>query len=82
MVVGFDTTAQLATDLIDDAYKADRGHRLLRPGGGTAMYDAIYYACRDKLGMDQPKSDYRRQLQDQVPKRSVKIAKPFTAIRA
>ena len=22
---------------------------MLRPGGGTAMFDAIYYACRDKL---------------------------------
>src|SRR6202043_3238903 len=25
------------------------GVRLLRPGGGTAMFDALYYACRDKL---------------------------------
>jgi len=22
---------------------------MLRPGGGTAMYDALYFACRDKL---------------------------------
>ena len=35
-----------------------RGHHLLtvdgvrgmRPGGGTALFDALYYACRDKLG--------------------------------
>jgi VWFA-related protein len=27
----------------------------LRPGGGTALYDALYFACRDKL-MKAPKS--------------------------
>ena len=29
--------------------------RELRPGGGTALYDALYYACRDKL-LKAPKS--------------------------
>jgi len=27
----------------------------LRPGGGTALYDALYFACRDKL-LKAPKS--------------------------
>src|SRR6185312_17546194 len=26
-----------------------KGVRALRPGGGTALYDAVYFACRDKL---------------------------------
>ena len=34
--------------------------RGLRPGGGTAMYDAIYFACRDKLSQDQPRHKFRR----------------------
>lgn len=62
MVVGFDTTAQLASDLVDNPDKADEAIASLRPGGGTALYDALYFACRDKLGMDQPKSDYRRAI--------------------
>ena len=36
--------------------------RRLRPGGGTAMYDAIYFACRDKLSQDQPKHKFRRAM--------------------
>ena len=28
---------------------------MLRPGGGTAMFDAIYFACRDKLAK-QPRT--------------------------
>jgi VWFA-related protein len=62
MVVGFDTTAQLASDLVDDPDKAATAIRTLRPGGGTALYDALYFACRDKLGQDQPKHDFRRAI--------------------
>ncbi len=32
--------------------------RSLRPGGGTALYDAIYFACRDKLALDQPAASF------------------------
>jgi VWFA-related protein len=49
MVVGFDVTPEVAQDFTDDTEKLDRGVRQLRPGGGTAMYDALFYACRDKL---------------------------------
>ena len=62
MVVGFDTTAQLASDLVDNPNKADEAIAMLRPGGGTALYDALYFACYDKLSLDQPKSDYRRAI--------------------
>ncbi|MFB3813124.1 MAG: VWA domain-containing protein [Terriglobales bacterium] len=48
-VIGFDTTAEVTADFTDDTEKLSQGVRLLRPGGGTAMYDAVYYACRDKL---------------------------------
>ena len=43
------------SDLIDDTDKLETAIRSLRPGGGTALYDAIYFACRDKLPQDQPK---------------------------
>jgi len=48
-VIGFDTTPEVTADLTADTDALSRGVRMLRPGGGTAMFDAIYYACRDKL---------------------------------
>ena len=62
MVVSFDTQAQLASDLIDDLDAIDRSIAGLRPGGGTALYDAIFFACRDKLSQDQPKHKFRRAI--------------------
>jgi Ca-activated chloride channel family protein len=49
MVVGFDATPEVTQDFTDDTEKLGQGVRMLRPGGGTALYDAVYYACRDKL---------------------------------
>jgi Ca-activated chloride channel homolog len=48
-VVGFDATPEVTQDFTDDTEKLDHGVHELRPGGGTALYDALYYACRDKL---------------------------------
>jgi Ca-activated chloride channel homolog len=48
-VVGFDATPEVTQDFTDDTERLARGVRELRPGGGTALYDALYYACRDKL---------------------------------
>jgi len=48
-VLGFDVTADLTQDFTDNTEALSRGVRALRPGGGTAMYDALYKACRDKL---------------------------------
>ncbi|MSV27449.1 MAG: VWA domain-containing protein [Bryobacterales bacterium] len=60
MIVSFDTAAEMVSDLIDDSEKLAAAVRGLRPGGGTAFYDAIYFACRDKLQQDQPKHKFRR----------------------
>jgi VWFA-related protein len=48
-VLGFDTTPEITQDLTNDTEKLSKGVRMLRPGGGTAMFDAVYGACRDKL---------------------------------
>jgi Ca-activated chloride channel family protein len=61
-LVSYDTRAELMIDYTQDAEELARGVRLLRAGGGTALYDAIYYACRDKLPEDQPLVQYRRAL--------------------
>jgi VWFA-related protein len=62
MVVSFDTKTELISDLITDTEKLSTAIRNLRPGGGTAFYDAIYFACRDKLSQDQPKYKFRRAI--------------------
>jgi Ca-activated chloride channel family protein len=62
MVVSFDTSAELVADLNDDTEKLQAGVRSLRPGGGTALFDAIYFACRDKLSKDQPRHKFRRAI--------------------
>jgi len=62
MVVSFDSSAELISDLIDDTEKLDSAVRDLRPGGGTAFYDAIFFACRDKLQQDQPRHKFRRAM--------------------
>ncbi len=49
MVVGFDVTPEVTQDFTDDTEKLGQGVRALRPGGGTAMYDALYYACRERM---------------------------------
>jgi len=62
MVVSFDTSPELRADLMDDTDKLDQAIRDLRPGGGTALYDAIFFACRDKLQQDQPRHKFRRAI--------------------
>lgn len=52
-VLGFDTTPEITQDFTGNPEKLANGVHLLRPGGGTAMYDAIYGACRDKLAKQQ-----------------------------
>jgi Ca-activated chloride channel homolog len=48
-VIGFDVTPEVTQDFTDNTEALSIGVRMLRPGGGTALYDALYYACRDKL---------------------------------
>lgn len=48
-VEGFDVTPDFRQDWTNDVDALTRGIDALRPGGGTALYDAVYSACRDKL---------------------------------
>ncbi|MDQ6759667.1 MAG: VWA domain-containing protein [Acidobacteriota bacterium] len=62
MLVSFDTAAELVTDLTGDTETLNKAIHNLRPGGGTALYDAVYFACRDKLMQDQPLYKFRRAM--------------------
>jgi VWFA-related protein len=48
-VMGFDSTATIQQDWTNNIDALEAGVNRLRPGGGTALFDAVYTACRDKL---------------------------------
>ena len=58
----FDSTTEVAQDFTDDTEKLGRGIRGMRPGGGTALYDALFYACREKLMKKAPNGPTRRAI--------------------
>ncbi len=62
MIVSFDSSTELVADLTDDSEKLAAAVKSLRPGGGTSLYDAVFYACRDKLQLDQPRDKFRRAM--------------------
>jgi VWFA-related protein len=62
MIVSFDTSAELVADLTGNIGDLERAVEHLRPGGGTSLYDAIFFACRDKLMEDQPLYKFRRAM--------------------
>jgi VWFA-related protein len=61
-IVGFDATPEVTQDFTDSTESLSKGVRMLRPGGGTALFDAIYFACRDKLAKDQQTGPTRRAI--------------------
>jgi len=61
-IVGFDVTPEVTQDFTDNTEALSRGVRALRPGGGTAMYDALYFACRDKLLKEPRNGPVRRAI--------------------
>ncbi len=47
-VMGFDSTPTLTQDWTNNLDALETGVNKLRSGGSTALYDAVYSACRDK----------------------------------
>jgi Ca-activated chloride channel family protein len=48
-VVGFNKESHLAQDFTDSVPALSAGIQRMTDGGGTALYDAIYKACKEKL---------------------------------
>jgi Ca-activated chloride channel homolog len=48
-VMGFDVTPYVTQKFTNDQDLLETGITKLRPGGGTALFDAVYTACRDQL---------------------------------
>jgi Ca-activated chloride channel homolog len=61
-VVGFNKQSQLAQDSTDNVQLLSAGVHRLHDGGGTALYDAIYRACREKFLNDRPDYPVRKAI--------------------
>lgn len=62
-VLGFDTTPEVTQNFTNNTEALAKGVRMLRPGGGTALYDAVYYAARDEImAKDKTKTATRRAI--------------------
>jgi VWFA-related protein len=48
-VEGFDIQTDLAQDFTNNVDLLNEGIRKLRPGGGTALFDALYKTCKDQM---------------------------------
>lgn len=62
LVIGFDETPEVTQDFTDDTEALAHGVHMLRPGGGTALFDALYFACRDKLAKEPNAQPVRKAI--------------------
>jgi VWFA-related protein len=61
-VMGFDIETDMAQGFTNNIDLLNQGIRKLRPGGGTALYDALYKTCRDQMLTLQENGAVRRAL--------------------
>ena len=58
-VMGFNSHSQMAQDFTDNVSLLSAGVHKLHDGGGTALYDAVYRACK-KVSEDRPDRPVRK----------------------
>src|SRR5215470_10715582 len=73
-VMGFNAKQEIRQEFTDNLQLLSAGIHSLHNGGGTALYDAIYHACQDKLAREQSDRPQRRAL-----KSSFTPSRPTTA---
>src|SRR5215472_15178894 len=61
-LLGFNSHSQLAQDFTDNVQLLSASVHKLHDGGGTALYDAIYHACKDKFLKDRPDRPVRKAI--------------------
>jgi VWFA-related protein len=61
-VMGFNSRSNITQDFTDDVSLLAAGVRRLHNGGGTALYDAIYQACHDRLNRSEEPRPLRRAI--------------------
>ena len=61
-LVGFNNHSQMVQDFTDNATLLAASIHKLHDGGGTALYDAVYHACKDKFLKDRPDHPVRKAI--------------------
>jgi VWFA-related protein len=61
-IVGFNKQSDMTQDFTDNVQQLSDGVHRLQDGGGTALYDAIYRACKDKFLKDRPDHPTRKAI--------------------
>ena len=61
-VMGFDVTPEVTADWTNNLDALETGVNRLHPGGGTALFDAVYTACRDKLLPERGREPVRKAM--------------------
>ena len=61
-VVGFDAEPKIVQDYTDNVEKLAGAIHGLQAGGVTSLYDAIFYACKEKLLFFPPPEPYLRRM--------------------
>ena len=61
-VTGFNSRSHVAQDFTDDVSLLAAGIQRLQDGGGTALYDAVYLACKERLLKDDLDHPVRRAI--------------------
>jgi VWFA-related protein len=61
-VLSFDSTREVTAAMTNSTDSLAKGIRMIRPGGGTALFDAVYSACRDILMKQNDKVTTRRAI--------------------
>ncbi len=61
-VLAFDETWDVTQDFTDNLDKLREGVKAIKAGGGTALWDAVYFACRDKLMKEPASTAVRRAI--------------------
>jgi len=61
-IVAFDVEPQLLQDYTDSTEKLSRAVRTLQAGGGTGLYDAIFFSAKEKMLFFPPPEPYLRRV--------------------
>jgi VWFA-related protein len=61
-IEGFDIQTDIEQDFTNNIDLLNQGIRKLRPGGGTALFDALYKTCRDQMLTLKEEGAVRRAL--------------------
>ena len=61
-VLAFDEVPEVTQDFTADLDKLRNGIKGIKAGGGTALWDAVYFSCRDKLMKEPSNTSVRRAI--------------------